>query len=240
MQFILKKDYEEVSDLAAEIFVAGIQENPEITLGLATGSTPLGLYERLVKSYQSGSISFAHVRTFNLDEYVGLAQDHHGSYSYYMESKFFKHIDINRDKAHIPWGLERDCETFCDQYDQMIAEAGGIDLLLLGVGENGHIAFNEPAKELLTNTHIVELTPETIDVNSRFFKDVGEMPRRAITMGMGSIMRARQIIVLITGEKKQAVVNRLLNEHTITPEFPISFLRVHPDVTIIYDEAARG
>lgn len=240
MQFIEKKDYEEVSDLAAETFVSEIQSNPQIILGLATGSTPLGLYKRLVKSYQNGEISFAQATSFNLDEYVGLTPDHHGSYSYYMESNFFKHIDIDRDSAHIPWGVEHDGANFCHRYDQMIANAGGIDLLLLGVGENGHIAFNEPANEMLLDTHIVELMPETIDVNSRFFKDVSEMPTQAITMGMGSIMCARKIILLITGTKKQAVLKRLLNERTITPEFPVSFLRVHPDVTVIYDKSARS
>lgn len=240
MRFVEKKDYEEVSDLAAEIFIAEIQKNPCIVLGLATGSTPLGLYDRLVKGYQNGDISFSQVQSFNLDEYVGLTQDHQGSYSYYMEHNFFNRIDINRENAHIPWGLVSDCANFCHEYDQAIDESGGIDLLLLGVGENGHIAFNEPARELQVNTHVVELTPETIDVNSRFFKDVSDMPTQAITMGMGSIMKARKILLLITGEKKQTVVSRLLNERTITPEFPVSFLRVHPDITVIYDEAAQG
>ncbi len=240
MRFVEKKDYEEVSDLAAEIFIAEIQKNPCIILGLATGSTPLGLYDRLVKSYQNGDISFSQVQSFNLDEYVGLSPDNQGSYSNYMERNFFRHIDINREAAHIPRGLGLDCANYCYQYDQMIAQSGGIDLLLLGVGENGHIAFNEPAKELQFDTHLVELTPETIDVNSRFFKDVSDMPTQAITMGMGSIMQARKILLLITGEKKQTVLKRLLNERTLTPEFPVSFLRVHPDITVIYDEAAQG
>ncbi len=239
MEFIEKKDYEQVSDLAAEIFIEEIKKNPQIILGLATGSTPLGLYKRLIKSYQNGEISFAEVQSFNLDEYQGLAPDHPGSYSYYMENNFFSHINIKRENARIPCGLKSDCGDLRRPYDQLIEKLGGIDLLLLGVGENGHIAFNEPATELLVDTHVVNLTPETINVNSRFFNNINEMPTQAVTMGMGSIMRARKIVLLITGAKKKPVVDRLLNERTVTTEFPVSFMHVHPDVTVIYDEAAR-
>ncbi len=238
MRFVQKKDYDQVSDLAAEIFIEELKKNPSIVLGLATGSTPLGLYERLVKSYQAGEISFAKAKSFNLDEYVGLPAEHQGSYSYYMQNNFFKHIDLPPEHAHVPWGLERNCMTECEQYDEMIEDAGGIDLLLLGVGENGHIAFNEPAPELIAKTHIVDLTEETIEVNSRFFSDISEMPTQAITMGMGSILGARKIVLLITGEKKREVLRRLQAEEAVTSEFPVSFLREHPDVTVIYDEKA--
>lgn len=238
MRFVHRKDYDQVSDLAAEIFIEEIKNNPQIVLGLATGSTPLGLYERLVKSYQAGEISFAEAKSFNLDEYVGLPADHHGSYSYYMHHNFFQHIDLAAENAHIPWGLECTCSTDCDEYDLMIEEAGGIDLLLLGVGENGHIAFNEPAPVLETKTHVVDLTAETIAVNSRFFSDISEMPTQAITMGMGPILGARKILLLITGVKKREVLRRLQAEGAVTAEFPVSLLRDHPDVTVIYDNEA--
>ena len=240
MKFIVKKNYDEVSKAAAEIFIIFLQNNPKAVLGLATGSTPLGLYSELIKAYQEGSIDFSEVRTFNLDEYVGLSAEHENSYSFYMKSNLFNHINIKKENYHIPSGTEKDYAIYCAEYEKMIDSAGGIDLLLLGVGENGHIAFNEPSTRLYSTTHIIDLSEDTINVNSRFFQSIDEVPKQAITMGIGTIMKAKKIVLLDTGRKKTNVSNKLINERYITTECPVSFLRAHRDVTVIVDEEAAN
>jgi len=240
MELIIKKSYEEVSKEATEIFIEFLQKNPQAVLGLATGSTPLGLYGELIKAFKEGIIDFSEVKTFNLDEYVGLTLEQENSYRFYMESNLFNHINIKNENWQVPSGLEKDYDLYCAEYEKMIELAGGIDLLLLGVGENGHIAFNEPSTRLHSTTHIIDLSEETIKVNSRFFSKIDEVPKQAITMGMGTIMKARKIVLLITGAKKSNVVNKLINDPYITTEFPVSFLLAHRDVTIIVDEEAYG
>lgn len=238
MEFIFKKDYDEVSKAAAEVFVDIIKKTPRAVLGLATGSTPIGLYKELIESNQRGMIDFSEIKTFNLDEYLGLAPDHEYSYSYFMKDNLFNHIQIKPENCHVPSGIESDYNTYCSHYEELLDSAGGMDILLLGVGENGHIGFNEPDKALSARTHVVDLTEDTIRVNARFFESVEDVPRKAVTMGMGTILKARKIIVLITGENKASVMERLFNCQRMDPEFPISFLVGHTDVTVIADEAA--
>ncbi|NLY81255.1 MAG: glucosamine-6-phosphate deaminase [Clostridiales bacterium] len=240
MEILRNKSYEEVSKEAAKIITKVIQENPKAILGLATGSTPLGLYNELIKEFNEGILDFSEVRTFNLDEYIGLTPEHEQSYRFFMENNLFKHINLKIENCQVPSGVEVDYDKYCDEYEKMIDAAGGMDLLILGVGENGHIAFNEPNTRLGSATHIIDLTEDTIKVNSRFFRSEVEVPRQAITMGMGTIMKAKKIVLLLTGKNKSHVLNRLLNEKFITAEFPVSFLMMHRDVTVIFDEEACG
>ncbi len=237
MKVLIKKDYEEMSRAAGEIFIEAISKKPDIVLGLATGSTPIGLYKEMIKAHQEG-LDFSNVKTFNLDEYVGLSQDHPSSYGYFMNDEFFKYINIVKSNTHVPDGKAGNMEEYCKRYDQMILEAGGIDIQVLGIGENGHIAFNEPAEDLSPGTNIAKLTENTIEVNSRFFYSMNEVPKTAITMGMGSILKAKKIVLLASGKNKAPVIKRLLNENKVTTQLPVSFLLLHPDVTIIVDEAA--
>ena len=196
------------------------------------------MYKEMIRAYEEEGLDFSKVKTFNLDEYVGLSQEHPSSYAYFMDNELFKYININKENTHVPDGKAENIEGYCKRYDEMINEAGGIDIQVLGIGENGHIAFNEPDEALSAGTSVVKLTENTIEVNSRFFDSLEEVPKTAITMGMGSILRARKIILLASGEKKAPVIKRLLNDNKVTTMFPVSFLLLHPDVTIIVDEEA--
>lgn len=238
MNIIVVKDYEAMSKKAGEIFVQEIKSKPDIVLGLATGSTPIGMYKELIKAYKKDNLDFSNVRTFNLDEYVGLSKEHPSSYGYFMDNELFNHINIKKENTHLPDGKAENINEYCKKYDDMILDAGGIDIQLLGVGENGHIAFNEPDKTLSVGTSIIGLTENTIEVNSRFFENKEEVPTTAITMGMGSILKTRKIVLLANGIKKAPVIKRLLTDNRIDTMFPVSFLLLHPDVTIIVDEAA--
>ncbi len=192
MEFIFKKNYDEVSKAAAKIMINTIQDNPKAIIGLSTGSTPLGLYSELIKANNEGSIDFSEIKTFNLDEYIGLTPNHEQSYRFFMENNLFNYINIKSENWQVPSGIEKNYDTYCDEYEKMIDLAGGMDFLLLGVGENGHLAFNEPNTRLNANTNIVDLTEDTIKVNSRFFINIDEVPKQAITMGMGTIMKAKK------------------------------------------------
>lgn len=237
MKIIVKKDYEEVSKFVGSIFIEEIKANPEIVLGLATGSTPIGTYQEIIKAHREG-LDLSKVKTFNLDEYLGLSVENPQSYGYFMNEQLFNHVNINKENIHLPNGMAKNMETYCKEYDEMILSSGGIDLQILGIGENGHIAFNEPAQELSAGTNIANLTENTIEVNSRFFDSIEEVPKQAITMGMGSILKAKKIILVATGKKKSPVIKSLLNDDKITTMLPVSFLLVHPDVTIVVDEDA--
>ncbi|MCQ4922721.1 glucosamine-6-phosphate deaminase [Tissierella carlieri] len=238
MKVLVEKNYEAISKTAGRIFIESIASKPDIVLGLATGSTPIGMYKEMIRAYEEEGLDFSKVKTFNLDEYVGLSQEHPSSYAYFMDNELFKYININKENTHVPDGKAENIEEYCKRYDEMINEAGGIDIQVLGIGENGHIAFNEPDEALSAGTSVVKLTENTIEVNSRFFDSLEEVPKTAITMGMGSILRARKIILLASGEKKAPVIKRLLNDNKVTTMFPVSFLLLHPDVTIIVDEEA--
>ncbi len=238
MKVIVEDNYDMVSKVAAEIVNSQVKDKPNIVLGLATGSTTIGMYKELANKHKTEGTDYSNVKTFNLDEYVGLNGDHISSYRYFMNEQFFDHINIDPKNSFVPNGKAADLSQHCKEYDNLIEEAGGIDLQILGVGENGHIAFNEPAEQLNLYTSVVKLTESTITVNSRFFQSVDEVPKTAISMGIGSILRARKLILLATGKKKRAVIKKLLDNQVVTTDFPVSLLLCHPDLTIILDREA--
>ena len=237
MKVCICEDYNEMSVRAAELVAYQIAAKPNCVLGLATGSTPVGLYENLIKTENAGEVDFSGVTTFNLDEYYPISPENPQSYRYFMNERLFSRVSIDIERTHIPNGMTEDPAEECLQYEKLIDEAGGIDVQILGIGQNGHIGFNEPDEELAPYTHITDLTPETILANSRFFESEAEMPRQALTMGVESIFKARSIIILANGEAKAEAVRCMLSGN-ITPKCPASFLRLHPDVTLICDKQA--
>ncbi len=237
MRIYREKDYEAMSRRAAQIIAAEIVHNPACLLGLATGSTPEGAYRYLVDWYKQGLLSFKNVRSVNLDEYVGLAPDHDQSYRYFMQSNLFGHVDINPANTRVPDGLTRDAKAFCDEYDAFIRAQGYVDLQLLGIGRNGHIGFNEPGGCFVKETHVVNLAESTIDANARFFASRDDVPKQAISMGMGAIMGAKKVLLCASGEEKaDAICGSVLG--SISPSCPASILQLHPDVIVVVDEAA--
>ena len=237
MKIIHAKDYNDLSRKAANIISAQVILKPESVLGLATGSSPLGVYRQLILWYEKGDLDFAEATSVNLDEYRGLPADNEQSYHYFMHQNFFDHINIDPARIHIPDGMAADPEAECRRYDQLIADLGGIDLQLLGIGNNGHIAFNEPCEEFPEKTHVVDLTQNTIEANARFFESMDQVPKKALTMGIGTIMKAKKIVLLANGPKKaQTIYDTVYGP--ITPKVPASVLRLHPDVTIFVDEEA--
>lgn len=239
MDLIIAKDYEEMSRAGADIFADLLRNDPSAVLGLATGSTPIGLYQSLVADCDAGRISFADVTTFNLDEYCQLPVTDVNSYRYFMDHNLFDKVDIDPAHVHLPNGNAPDREAECLQYEDAIARAGGIDIQLLGLGHNGHIGFNEPASDFPVITHVVDLTPSTIDANARFFDSEDDVPKQAITMGIGTIMKARRIVLLASGEGKADIVARSAFG-PVMPSVPASVLQLHPNVTVIVDEAAAA
>lgn len=237
MKIIITKDYKELSSVAANIIEKLIQQKENSILGLATGSTPIGLYEELIQKYNEGKISFKNVTTVNLDEYIGLSGDHNQSYRYFMNNTLFNHIDINKDNTYVPNGKAENLNEECTKYENNIDSLGGIDLQILGIGTNGHIGFNEPSSKLELYTHIEDLTESTIHANSRFFDSIEDVPTTAISMGIGSIFKAKEIVLLASGESK-AKIMKSLEDSVISPLIPASFLKLHPNVTIIMDEEA--
>jgi len=223
----------------AQVFAAQIIRDPFSVLGLATGSTPLPTYEALVELYKAGIVDFSTVRTFNLDEYVGISRDHEQSYYSFMFEHLFSKVNIDPENVQVPHPVSEDLEEDCVAYDSAIDDAGGIDLQILGIGHNGHIAFNEPSDLFTYGTHIVELTESTIEANKRFFASADEVPRKAMTMGIGTIMKAREIVLVASGkDKAQAVAAMVLGE--IDPLCPASALLLHPQVTVFLDADAAS
>ena len=207
MRIIEAKNYEDMSKKAAEIIAAQILLKPNAVLGLATGSTPVGTYQNLIKKYQAGELDFSQVTSVNLDEYKGLSGDHDQSYRYFMNENLFNHVNIDKSRTSVPNGLEEDAAKACADYDAVIAAAGGVDLQLLGIGGNGHIGFNEPAEEFKVGTHCVKLTDSTIEANARFFASIDDVPKYAYTMGIGNIMSAKTVLLVASGKNKaQAVI----------------------------------
>jgi len=232
MKIIHVSSYEELSRKAADIIASQIILKPNCVLGLATGSTPIGTYQNLVKKYEQGDLDFSSLTTFNLDEYLGLTPDHPQSYRYFMNDNLFNHVNVRPDCTHVPDGCAADPKAYGLAYDEAIAEMGGIDLQLLGIGNNGHIAFNEPADCFVAETHTVTLKQSTIEANKRFFNSIDEVPTQAITMGMGSIMKAKKVLLIADGPaKKEAIEKSFFGP--ITPEVPASILQLHPDLTVI-------
>ena len=231
------KNYEELSRKAADIIAAQILLKPDCVLGLATGSTPVGTYQELVRKYENGDLDFSQVSSVNLDEYKGLAEDNDQSYRYFMNHNLFNHVNIDKTRTHVPNGLEADSEKACADYNALIRSMGGIDLQLLGIGGNGHIGFNEPCEEFVCETHCVSLAQSTIEANARFFSSIDEVPKSAYTMGIGNIMSAKQVLLLASGKgKAQAVYDSCFGP--VTPHVPASVLQLHQDVVIIADSDA--
>ena len=235
MKFIEVKTYEELSEIAANIIAAQVTLKPDCVLGLATGSTPVGTYKKLAEKNKAGVIDFSAVKTVNLDEYEGLEGTHDQSYRYFMNKNLFDNINIDKANTHVPNGCAKDLEKEGKEYDEAIEAAGGIDVQLLGIGRNGHIAFNEPDDALIAGTHPTSLTQDTIEANSRLFNSIDEVPTKALTMGMGSILKSRMIVLLANGKNKHTAFKMLLNDE-ITTSNPSTFLKVHPNVVLICDE----
>ncbi len=237
MKIIMGKDYQNMSRKAANIISAQVILNPNSVLGLATGSTPLGVYNQLIEWFKKGDLDFSKVHSVNLDEYVGLVPEHDQSYHYYMKENFFNHINIKLENTNVPNGLAKDINAECARYDKLITDLGGIDLQLLGIGNTGHIGFNEPNEDFDKMTHKVKLTQKTIDANSRFFASADDVPKYAVTMGIKAIMQAKKILLVANGEGKADILYRSLFG-PITPAVPASILQLHPNVTVVADEAA--
>ena len=237
MKIIKTADYNEMSRKAANLIGAQVIMKPDCILGLATGSSPIGTYKELIKRCEEGDLDFSQVQSVNLDEYKGLSRDNDQSYYYFMNHNLFDHINIDKANTHVPNGMESDAEKECANYEELIKSLGGIDLQLLGLGHNGHIGFNEPAEEFDKVTHCVDLQESTIEANKRFFASADDVPRQAYTIGIGTIMSAKKIGVVVSGEDKADIVKRAFSG-PITPSVPASILQMHPDVTVICDAAA--
>ena len=237
MRIIICPDYNAMSRQAANVIAAQVIMKPDCVLGLATGSTPVGAYQQLAKWQQQGDLTFKDVRTVNLDEYRGLPGTHDQSYRYFMNTNLFDHIDIDKANTYVPNGMAEDVDAECAAYDERIQEFGGIDLQLLGIGHDGHIGFNEPADHFSCGTNCVELTDMTIDANARFFANRDDVPRQALTMGMQAIMQAKAVLMVVSGADKAEIIRKSFCG-PITPEVPASILQLHPNVTLVGDEAA--
>ncbi len=238
MKVIITKNYEEMSEKAYEIVRDVIKANPNAVLGLATGSSPIGLYDDLVKAYERGEISFKNIRTVNLDEYVGLDYSSDQSYVYFMRKNLFERVDIDLANTNLPDGKAKDLEAECARYTKLV-EGMRQDVQVLGLGSNGHIAFNEPGTPFDSTTHVVKLTESTIKDNSRLFKNIDEVPRSALTMGIANIMNAKKIVVVANGANKADAIYKTVKGE-ITEAVPASILQKHPDVTIVCDELAAA
>lgn len=237
MKIIRAKDYNDMSRKAANIISAQIIMKSDCVLGLATGSTPIGTYAQLVEWYQKGDLDFSEVTTVNLDEYKGLTRDNEQSYYYFMNDKLFSKVNIDPKRTFLPDGMEPDSDKACRDYNQVIANVGGVDLQLLGLGHNGHIGFNEPGMAFEAQTHCVQLTESTVKANQRFFASMEEVPRQAYTMGIKTIMQAKKILVVVSGADKAAIVKEAFFG-AITPQVQASVLQLHNDVTLVADEDA--
>lgn len=238
MNILIVEDFESLSKLAAGMIQDQIKSNPNSVLGLATGQTPTGVYQELIRLHKEEGLDFSSVTTFNLDEYIGLDSEHPNSYSYYMRKVLFEHININIENTFIPNGIAADIEESCKAYDQLIKDKDGIDIQILGIGENGHIAFNEPSDKLNLKTSIVKLADTTIKSNSKFFNSIDQIPRSAISMGLGNIMEAKKIILLANGKNKSQIIKKLIKAEHISTQIPASILLLHPDFTLIISKEA--
>ena len=237
LKLIKVENYQELSKIASEIIINKVKQSDKLTLGLATGSTPEGLYRYLVEDHVLNQTNYQQIKTFNLDEYVGIPPENKNSYFYYMNHHLFNHINILPNNIHLPNGLTDDFERECRHYEDLIDQTGGIDLQILGVGLNGHIGFNEPNTSFESKTHVVKLDECTREANARFFQTLEEVPTHAITMGISTILKSKEILLLVSGDKKKATLQRLL-DCGISENFPASILKKHPHLTIITDNIA--
>lgn len=237
MKKIVFDSYDQLSKAAADFVAAEINSKPNLVLGLPTGGTPVGMYKNLSEMNKEGKVDFANVTTFNLDEYLGLERSHDQSYWYFMNKNLYSNVNLKEENINIPNGMATDMDAETKAYDKKIEDMGGLDLMVLGIGPNGHIGFNEPDSYLIAPTHTVTLTESTIDANARFFTSREDVPKKAITMGVGNIMKAKKILMLISGANKKAVA-KALNEGIVTPQNPATMLLMHPDVTVLIDKDA--
>ncbi|HID22444.1 MAG TPA: glucosamine-6-phosphate deaminase [Planctomycetaceae bacterium] len=239
MEVNICKDYDEISKKAAQLVADVINQKPNAVLGLATGSSPVGLYQELIRMHKEEGLDFSQVVTFNLDEYVGLPADHPQSYHYFMEENLFKHINVPKENIHIPSGTTKNYRAFCEWYEQWIKECGGIDIQTLGIGSDGHIAFNEPGSSLSSRTRLKTLARQTIEDNARFFDKIEDVPIYAITMGVGTILEARRLLLVANGPKKADAVAKMI-EGPVTSMITASALQLHPDAHVFIDEEAAS
>ena len=239
LRIYIESNYEEMSKKAAYILSSQIRLYPQSVIGLATGGTPVGMYKELVRMHKEEDLDFSELTTFNLDEYYPISKDNPQSYYYYMMDNLFSHVNIDINRVHIPNGMAEDVKEECKNYEKMIRNAGGVSLQILGIGPNGHIGFNEPDTKLEPYTHLVELDEKTIEANSRYFNTIEEVPRQALSMGVKTIMGAKKLVLLASGENKAEVIKEAI-KGSITPKIPASFLQLHPDVTFILDTEAAS
>ena len=239
MRVIVEKSADQVSRRAAAFIAEQMRRKPQSVLGLATGGTPLGTYRELIRQHQEEGLDFSEVITFNLDEYVGLSPSHPQSYRFFMEENLFQHVNVIHARTHVPDGRALNFELACAQYEQMIRDAGGIDIQLLGIGSDGHIAFNEPGSSLGSRTRLKSLTSETIQDNARFFENQEEVPRLAVTMGVGTILESRRCLLLATGQHKADAI-RATVEGPVTAQVTASALQLHREVIVVIDEEAAS
>lgn len=237
MKLIKANNYDDMSQKAADIISEQVNENKHSILGLATGGTVVKIYQLLAQEYENSNLDFSHIETVNLDEYACLESDHPQSYRYYMDSNFFEKVNIKKENTHLPSGIVDDLEEECYRYEGLIKSLGGIDLQLLGLGKNGHIGFNEPGPNFEKDTHVIELEESTISANARFFDCKEDVPRKAITMGIGSIMGAKKVLLCVSGKEKAEILKAVLTG-PITPFVPGSILQIHPDLTVVADQEA--
>ena len=233
LNYITVESYEELSKKAAEIICDVVKAKPDAVLGLATGSSPLGTYAQMIEKNKAGEVDFSKAKSVNLDEYAGLSGDHDQSYRYFMNNNLFKHININIENTNVPNGCAEDKEAECARYDKLVEDLGGIDIQLLGIGLDGHIGFNEPCDHFVKGTNHVILDPSTIEANARFFESADDVPKSALTLGMGGIMGAKKVLLIANGESKKEIMEKAFFG-PITPYVPASILQLHPDVTVIY------
>lgn len=235
MEFIKVKTYEELSQKAAQIILTQLEKKPNSVLGLATGSTPIGTYDELIKAYTDGKADFSKVRSVNLDEYCGVPETNDQSYRYFMNEHLFDKVNIDKANTNVPSGVAEDSQAECERYDKLIESLGGIDLQILGIGVNGHIGFNEPSDEFSEGTHVVTLDERTRNSNARFFEKMSDVPTKAITMGIGTIMSAEKILLLANGDAKKEIIEKAVYGE-ITPNVPASILQKHDNLTVIFSE----
>ena len=237
MKVIVCKNYDEASQVGARMVASQVTLKPDSVFGLPTGSTPIGTYQNLAKMYRAGELDFSEAKSFNLDEYFPISREHDQSYYYFMHDNFFNHVNFKPENVHILNGTVKDPQKECADYEAAIKEAGGIDFQVLGIGNNGHIGFNEPGAELSSVTYLVTLTENTLEANARFFDSVNDVPKQALTSGMATILKAKKIILIATGANKKEAVKKILSGK-ITTECPATMLSMHNDVTLIVDEEA--
>lgn len=238
MKVIITENYEEMSKKTAEILIDVVKNNPSAVLGLATGSSPIGTYQNMIKDHKENGTSYKNVKTVNLDEYVGLTADHDQSYAYFMRDNLFNHVDIDLKNTNVPCGVAKDLEKECERYNALLEECKQ-DVQLLGIGSNGHIGFNEPGTPIDSVTHLVDLTENTIKDNSRLFASIDEVPRQALSMGIKNIMNAKSVVLVASGKNKAKAVYGMV-KGAVTPELPASILQLHPNVILVCDKDAAS